>query len=133
MSSNQLAFDYAAVSAPAAPGQPAARWRDPEEEAFGPRRRRRRRLTGMARLASREAWERSRPRAAERRLRALEALHEAGPRGATNEELATRLRVPVHILSSRTSELKRMGLARETGERRRTASGATAAVLVAAP
>lgn len=62
----------------------------------------------------------------------LDAVIEAGTRGATNHELCARLnRLPYHI-SPRLSELKRDELIFETGENRQTAGFDPASVVVAA-
>lgn len=61
----------------------------------------------------------------------LDAVIEAGTRGATNHELCAKLnRLPYHI-SPRLSELKRDELIFETGENRQTAGFDPASVVVA--
>lgn len=61
----------------------------------------------------------------------LDAVIEAGTRGATNHELCARLnRLPYHI-SPRLSELKRDELIFETGENRQTTGFDPASVVVA--
>jgi hypothetical protein len=64
-------------------------------------------------------------------LRALQrkafvAIRAAGPRGLTTEELTAVLDAPYSSVQPRTSELQRLGLIRDSGLRRRNASGCRA-------
>lgn len=63
---------------------------------------------------------------------ALQAIREAGWLGLTADELAARLGIDRWSIQPRTSELKRKGLIRDSGLRRRNASGKLAIVWVAA-
>jgi hypothetical protein len=62
----------------------------------------------------------------------LDVLRMRGTFGGTTEEVARHLNMQVHSISGRMSELKRDGLAIETDRRRKTRSGFSAAVCVAA-
>lgn len=66
------------------------------------------------------------PTLAERQRRVLDVLRTRGP--STGEEVAVILRTPTYRVLPRLTELKRMGLARKTDERRVNASGASATV-----
>lgn len=56
------------------------------------------------------------------------ALCEIGKRGATAEELARRLNMTRYAVQPRTTELKLLGLIRDSGARRPNASGKSAIV-----
>jgi predicted transcriptional regulator len=71
------------------------------------------------------------PTLSERRQEVLAAIVAAGAPGITLDELSQRFDVPAHSISGRITELKKAGLVRHTGERRRTRSGCSAAVIVA--
>jgi Mn-dependent DtxR family transcriptional regulator len=62
---------------------------------------------------------------------ALGAIREAGQRGRTADELAACLKMDRYSIQPRTSELKRKGLIRDSGQRRLNASGKQAIVWVA--
>lgn len=64
--------------------------------------------------------------------RALDAIKNAGTAGLTADECAAVLGESVLSIRPRFSELLGAGLIRETGQRRRNASGKMADVLVAA-
>jgi hypothetical protein len=81
---------------------------------------------------SRAAFAKVRPKAAALRARILAYLRAMRPAGLTCEQLAVRLDIRYVTMAARLSELKRDGLATDSGERRPTSSGATAAVIVAA-
>lgn len=63
---------------------------------------------------------------------ALTAIRDAGWLGLTADELADRLELDRWSIQPRTSELKRKGLIRDSGQRRPNASGKLAIVWVAA-
>jgi predicted ArsR family transcriptional regulator len=68
------------------------------------------------------------------RLRAqVLAVVKASPAGISADEIAKTLNRSVLSIRPRVSELKRQGLIRETGERRRNESGMTAGVWRASP
>ncbi len=60
------------------------------------------------------------------------AIRDAGWLGLTADELAARLDMDRYTIQPRTSELQRKGLIRDSGQRRRNASGKQAIVWVAA-
>lgn len=55
----------------------------------------------------------------------------AGHQGLTADELAARLKMDLWSIQPRTSELKRKGLIRDSGRRRRNATGKQAIVWIA--
>lgn len=61
---------------------------------------------------------------------AATAIRAAGPRGLTADELAQRLDMDRYSIEPRTSELRRKGLIRDSGRRRKNASGKMAIVWV---
>ena len=61
---------------------------------------------------------------------AFEAIMEAGWLGRTADELAERLHMDRYSIQPRTSELKRKGLIRDSGQRRANRSGKLAIVWV---
>lgn len=63
---------------------------------------------------------------------ALGAIRDAGGHGLTADELAARLNVDRWSIQPRASELKRKGLIRDSGRRRRNCSGKLAIVWIAA-
>lgn len=63
---------------------------------------------------------------------ALDAIREAGWIGLTADELAERLGMDRWSIQPRTSELKRKGLIRDSGQRRLNVSGKMAIVWVTA-
>ena len=63
---------------------------------------------------------------------ALDAIREAGWLGLTADELAARLNMDRWSIQPRTSELRRKGLIRDSGQRRPNATGKLAIVWVAA-
>jgi hypothetical protein len=60
------------------------------------------------------------------------AIRDAGPDGLTADELAARLEMDRWSVQPRTSELKRKGLIRDSGQRRPNCTGKLAIVWVAA-
>ena len=62
---------------------------------------------------------------------AEEAIRDAGPSGLTADELATRLEMDRWSIQPRTSELRRKGLIRDSGQRRRNATRKLAIVWIA--
>jgi DNA-binding IclR family transcriptional regulator len=62
---------------------------------------------------------------------ALREIGAAGPVGLTTDELARRLNLARPTIQPRSSELRRKGLIRDSGLRRRNASGVNAIVWVA--
>lgn len=62
---------------------------------------------------------------------AHEAIRAAGWLGLTADELAERLEMDRYSVQPRTSELKRKGLIRDSGQRRPNATGKQAIVWVA--
>lgn len=62
---------------------------------------------------------------------ALAAIRDAGWLGHTADELATRLKMDRWSIQPRTSELKRKGLIRDSGQRRSNKTGKRAIVWVA--
>jgi predicted transcriptional regulator len=62
----------------------------------------------------------------------LDAVRNAGARGLTTNELADRLRIDRGTAQPRTSELKRLGLIRDSQVRRPNSNGKRAIVWVAA-
>ena len=63
---------------------------------------------------------------------ALFALQEVGLRGLTSEELAARTGIAFESIQPRTSELRRKGLIRDSGERRPNRRGHRTIVWIAA-
>jgi hypothetical protein len=61
------------------------------------------------------------------------AVVKASPAGISADEIAKTLNRSILSVRPRVSELKRQGLIRETGERRRNGSGMTASVWCASP
>lgn len=64
---------------------------------------------------------------------ALRAIRAAGARGLTTNELAARVRICRDSIQPRTSELRELGLIRDSGGRRPNANGKNAIVWVACP
>lgn len=64
---------------------------------------------------------------------ALAAYRAVYPQGLTADELAVRLVLDRYSIQPRTSELRRKGLIRDSGQRRRNATGKAAIVWVAVP
>lgn len=62
---------------------------------------------------------------------ALVAIRDAGGRGLTTHELATRVNIHRDTMQPRTSELRKRGLIRDSGGRRQNFSGKLAIVWVA--
>ena len=62
---------------------------------------------------------------------ALFALQEVGSRGLTSQELADRTGIDFASIQPRTSELRRLGLIRDSGQRRANRNGKRAIVWVA--
>lgn len=60
------------------------------------------------------------------------AISDAGPNGLTADELAARLNMDRWSVQPRTSELKRKGLIRDSGQRRLNCTGKLAIVWVVA-
>ena len=63
---------------------------------------------------------------------ALQAIRDAGWLGLTADELAARMDMDRWSIQPRTSELKRKGLIRDSGQRRPNATGKMAIVWIAA-
>ena len=63
---------------------------------------------------------------------AHETIREAGSAGLTADELAERLGIDRWSIQPRTSELRRMGLIRDSGRRRPNSTGKMAIVWIAA-
>lgn len=80
---------------------------------------------------SQDAAERIEPRSATLRRLVMGAL-ESSPRGLTADECAAMLGESVLSIRPRFSEMARMGMIEESGERRRNESGARANVYRAA-
>jgi hypothetical protein len=59
-------------------------------------------------------------------------IRDAGTQGLTADELAARLNMDRWSIQPRTSELKRKGLIRDSGQRRKNATGKLAIVWIAA-
>lgn len=59
------------------------------------------------------------------------AIRDAGAYGLTADELAARLGMDRWSIQPRTSELRRKGLVRDSGQRRRNATGKLAIVWIA--
>jgi hypothetical protein len=55
----------------------------------------------------------------------------AGPQGLTADELAARLQMDRWSIQPRTTELRRKGLIRDSGQRRRNSTGKAAIVWIA--
>ena len=85
----------------------------------------------MARDTRAEAMNAMAGRASVIRAQALEAVRTTGRCGMTPDECAQYLRLTVLAVRPRFTELKQAGLIAATGERRRNASGSTAAVYAA--
>ena len=62
---------------------------------------------------------------------AKSAICDAGTQGLTADELSARLDMDRWSIQPRTSELKRKGLIRDSGQRRRNATGKLAIVWIA--
>lgn len=60
------------------------------------------------------------------------AIRDAGPAGLTADELAAQLHMDRWSVQPRTSELKRKGLIRDSGQRRPNCTGKLAIVWIAA-
>ncbi len=71
------------------------------------------------------------PRLGRLQRMAQTAIREAGPRGLTADELAARLAMDRWSIQPRTSELKRKGLIRDSGQRRPNCTGKLAIVWTA--
>lgn len=63
---------------------------------------------------------------------ALDAIRKAGSPGLTADELAERLGLDRWSIQPRTSELRRKGLIRDSGQRRPNSTGKLAIVWIAA-
>lgn len=72
------------------------------------------------------------PRLGRLQQMALEEIRDAGWLGHTADELAARLGMDRWSIQPRTSELRRKGLIRDSGQRRPNATGKLAIVWIAA-
>lgn len=79
---------------------------------------------------SREAAQKMQPKAINMRLDCLEALQGEG--AMTADEIASLLHESILAIRPRITELNKMGLIKDTGERRKNASGRNAIVWRAA-
>lgn len=70
-----------------------------------------------------EAAEGVAPKAHTVRQQVYEMISDAGLHGQTTEELATRLGIDYGTVQPRTSELKKAGMIRDSGRRRKNAIG----------
>ncbi|HEV2123450.1 MAG TPA: hypothetical protein VGW38_11840 [Chloroflexota bacterium] len=68
------------------------------------------------------------PRLGRLQRMAQATIRDAGARGLTADELAARLEMDRWSIQPRTSELRRKGLIRDSGQRRRNATGKLAIV-----
>ena len=71
------------------------------------------------------------PKLGRLQLLAKSAICDAGTQGLTADELAARLDMDRWSIQPRTSELKRKGLIRDSGQRRPNATGKLAIVWIA--
>lgn len=85
-----------------------------------------------AKATKAEAFIAAQPRQQARKDLALIALRKAKQRGHTRESLGDAMNLRVQSVCAIALDLLRDGLAVETGERRKTSSGSSAAVIVAA-
>lgn len=85
-----------------------------------------------AKATKAEAYTAAKPKQQARKQLALIVLRKAERHGLTREQWAEGLNLRVQSICSIALELLRDGLAVETGERRKTSSGSSAAVIVAA-
>lgn len=85
-----------------------------------------------AKATKAEAYTAAKPKQQARKQLALIVLRKEGQRGLTREQWAEGLNLRVQSICSIALELLREGLAVETGERRKTSTGSSAAVIVAA-
>jgi len=81
---------------------------------------------------SRQAARSITPRAGSRRAKVLELLQAEGSRGATIDELTITTGWPVQSVCPRVNELAKVGLIRDSRQRRPTRSGRSAIVWIAA-
>jgi hypothetical protein len=72
------------------------------------------------------------PKLGRLQVMAAEAIRDAGDHGLTADELAARLDLSRWSIQPRTSELKRKGVIRDSGQRRPNETGKLAIVWVAA-
>lgn len=72
------------------------------------------------------------PKTPSQRQRVLAAIRAAGSRGLTDEQIVEQVGLGPNSGRPRRKELQEMGLVRDSGLRRRTVSGAEAAVWIAA-
>jgi len=79
------------------------------------------------------AAEALKPKLGRLQLMAKDAINGAGDNGLTADELAARLELDRWTIQPRTSELRRKGLIRDSGRRRRNVTGKPAIVWIAAP
>ena len=61
------------------------------------------------------------------------AIRDAGDSGLTADEVAARLKMDRWSVQPRTSELRRKGIIRDSGQRRRNITGKAAIVWIATP
>lgn len=80
---------------------------------------------------SMEAAEKVAPHLGRLQRLVFETVKAAGPAGATTDEIAVHLRADRSSVQPRTCELKLLGMIRDSGDRRKNASGVRAIVWVA--
>lgn len=74
--------------------------------------------------------EAGRPRHSGDRARIVALLEQRGPGGATRFEISEALRLPYTTVSGRVTDLKRMGIVRDSAIKRQTPTGSPACVVV---
>lgn len=102
------------------------------ESQASPRAGRRRRPVDEGRANRNEVYETTQPRHSGDQQRIIEYLTRCGDHGATRDEIAIALAMPLTTVSGRVTELKRLGDVQDTAERRPTRTGSTACVLTLA-
>lgn len=77
-----------------------------------------------------EAFESTKETSSRKRLEVLKFVEARGDAGATVDEIAAGLPMPLQTVSGRASELKAIGRLIDSGLRRKTRNGRNAAVLI---